>query len=1275
MAKMPPYPRPALTTQQTTNPLHVNSDGAETDPKSRAFIDNNIGGGGGSIQWSAILNKPTDLLYADSSPAVLGANLLRKNADGSFSVVEMDIAPVTQVQTDWDETNTALASYLANKPTDLMRIPANPIPTYYMQSDGEQGPLPDMINIITNTGGTNLYLSEATGDDSTGNGSAAAPWKTLEKVAEYVLNVITSDDINVYFEDGEYPAAYIKAHHGRLLFRGNTVNRELVKIVGILTIEGSDSLVGILDCSFKVTGSSAVNIRVNNSAFVQLYRCDFNKNEAFAADIGVQCNNGQFEANSCHFRCRSYGHSIHQNRSALRLCTWEPVRVGNYPFVYANSATVHITDCIKPDGYEWYALINSGEVLVDNVDVNKKLQRPEGATPDVQLALTIHADGTETWDAINTPSLDIDLTTNGIVHVSEVDGYLLDGSKTDDQGHPVYPDGSILFPYKSIQEAVVTESTVGYDEVNPLFQVYPGTYGNLVIPKDVNVAIQGMDTTHKAVSGSGGSGMYRVHIASISQAGAGSPHNVTSLYASNIRTNYVKHPTEDYYELIFLNSWIEWSGLPTTNVGYAGAGEIKAINTVFLGGTGSTIASIWYQDSTKLVDCSIYGIYHIEGHAEWQNTYVTGSSSDNVEFNVNSSVSATACNFFRVDVKSQAFAATNTTLSRVNFFGDSNLASVRPWPYTFRDCDMLGITTDAAHACEVSIYGGKFGDSPVFAHNAGSLRMFDVSMFVDTLQGYVAINKSGTASYMLSGVVRDASIDVLNGTRLPQGNQAADVWANYTPTNYTATAGDVKSHLAGINAALGSGGGTPAGVPFTAVVNVAQEGGYLLDGSIGGIVPDGTIAKPFQDLQEAITLADAGGHTSVLFSLHPGAYGSISIPWRLHASFKGIDTERLLDVLDTEYKVSIASIAMNTTSVMTDARLSVDNICVKAFQYPSSYDRRFEVFITNCMFTFASTVPSSAHAQAINYNMPITARDSVLLQGATCSSIYGDLYALDCMLLNLTSPMWTVGGNITAQNCFMINANQLICYSSLIPNYQRVILDNIMRVGETRPTAITRVMVSGGGCYLNKVDNCYLIIGNPLNSKYETDVRVDNSTFILIERTPSVCYYHVDISNSRWSGDANSGSGAGIKDAANNTGSNNAGRLALYNVSMYDHNTDQWGQIIKSGDAQFLCSGVTRKADIDQIVGSFMTGSTNRRGSFDIEILPTAWVNDEVTVQIPEMNGTEDGDIGIPSGASKAQALAIQQANIQVIQQTAGSMNLRANGVVPTNTIYITVRI
>lgn len=68
---------------------------------------------------------------------------------------------------------------------------------------------------------------------------------------------------------------------------------------------------------------------------------------------------------------------------------------------------------------------------------------------------------------------------------------------------------------------------------------------------------------------------------------------------------------------------------------------------------------------------------------------------------------------------------------------------------------------------------------------------------------YGKINKTGTCYYALSLVNRSTAVDVLTGTRTNFAVFADDISANRTPTNYTAATADIKTHLAGVDTALG----------------------------------------------------------------------------------------------------------------------------------------------------------------------------------------------------------------------------------------------------------------------------------------------------------------------------------------------------------------------------------------------------------------------------------------------------------------------------------------
>ena len=65
------------------------------------------------------------------------------------------------------------------------------------------------------------------------------------------------------------------------------------------------------------------------------------------------------------------------------------------------------------------------------------------------------------------------------------------------------------------------------------------------------------------------------------------------------------------------------------------------------------------------------------------------------------------------------------------------------------------------------------------------------------------INKSGDCPFSFDNVVRDAANDVLVGLQL-RNIYAEDINSRYSPTNYVTLAEDLRSHLAGIDTALGS---------------------------------------------------------------------------------------------------------------------------------------------------------------------------------------------------------------------------------------------------------------------------------------------------------------------------------------------------------------------------------------------------------------------------------------------------------------------------------------
>lgn len=151
--------------------------------------------------------------------------------------------------------------------------------------------------------------------------------------------------------------------------------------------------------------------------------------------------------------------------------------------------------------------------------------------------------------------------------------------------------------------------------------------------------------------------------------------------------------------------------------------------------------------------------------------------------------------------------------------------------YTLVDfCTETGVFTHSAGSLVLSnirlIYKDGSGNAINSTANSGGINFLGLANvnFQQEDFSYGLINKSGTCAYLLGQCNRDTANDTLGGAEVNKILFADDISANRTPTNYTASASDIKSHFAGVDTALG-------GKEPTITTLAASKGGLGTDAS------------------------------------------------------------------------------------------------------------------------------------------------------------------------------------------------------------------------------------------------------------------------------------------------------------------------------------------------------------------------------------------------------------------------------------------------------------
>lgn len=91
--------------------------------------------------------------------------------------------------------------------------------------------------------------------------------------------------------------------------------------------------------------------------------------------------------------------------------------------------------------------------------------------------------------------------------------------------------------------------------------------------------------------------------------------------------------------------------------------------------------------------------------------------------------------------------------------------------------------------------------SSAAANAENALHLLSGATFNGT--SYAAIQKSGNCQYSFGIFLHEPNIDILNGTRIDAGMHANDIYAHFTPVNYTPTNDTLLAHLQAIDTRLG----------------------------------------------------------------------------------------------------------------------------------------------------------------------------------------------------------------------------------------------------------------------------------------------------------------------------------------------------------------------------------------------------------------------------------------------------------------------------------------
>ena len=291
----------------------------------------------------------------------------------------------------------------------------------YGQLDGKLEEIPTVVSPI---GGLSMYLDAVNGNDTTGDGTELNPWQSFAPIFDFVNDKKWIGNVAVRCTDGVYNLAEDGSDFfhfdGQLLIYGIQSDRSRVRLHGRLIATGTGCRINVYDCLLTVSptyaaGNNTTNATANEGAFLFLRRCDVNKGATYTPPTyAVSISNGIFNSDSnSYFRSRNYAVTATVAECAINNSTFEIDSLTTNYVTNVDKSTVRIDNCTKPDRIaNWFHLVNSGQGLLNNVDVNKKqdvapmdgvlygLQDEELAP--IEITLVDNTGGTEWWiDPIN----------------------------------------------------------------------------------------------------------------------------------------------------------------------------------------------------------------------------------------------------------------------------------------------------------------------------------------------------------------------------------------------------------------------------------------------------------------------------------------------------------------------------------------------------------------------------------------------------------------------------------------------------------------------------------------------------------------------------------------------------------------------------------------------------------------------------------------------------------------------------------------------------------
>lgn len=253
-------------------------------------------------------------------------------------------------------------------------------------------------------------------------------------------------------------------------------------------------------------------------------------------------------------------------------------------------------------------------------------------------------------------------------------------------------------------------------------------------------------------------------------------------------------------------SYVEDVLVSTSNVNVVGQGRVTITGSLSISGTNIGVTNINVVGDSK----TALNVLNGSGSVTVTNANLTRSDSAT---NSVISVSGTLTGDVTIDnVNWVGVLSNSSTVGTLRIYGGggtqaqlSAISSAGTTKVAF--VQDLGKVTHSGGTLLVSCVSRivKTGVYSIVSNAASASGVFLGLYNVGLQQGdytYGYISKTGSCAYSVVNVIRDSTSDVLTGSKVSFGSNASDVYAAYSPSNYSIVDSSVEAHLEGIDAAL-----------------------------------------------------------------------------------------------------------------------------------------------------------------------------------------------------------------------------------------------------------------------------------------------------------------------------------------------------------------------------------------------------------------------------------------------------------------------------------------